>query len=225
MEQQVDRPFVDENTKVKKQKQKVNLGRIFSDGIIRNNPVFIQMVGLCSVLGVSSTMNNAVGMGLAVIFVITMSNLVISLLRNFISDQIRIPAFIVIIAGFVTIVEMVLKAYIPSLYASLGIFIPLIVVNCIILARAEGFASQNGPLASIVDGIGQGLGYMLAISVISFFRELLGAGTLFGAQIIPAEYTIGFLQQPASSFIVAGLIYAAFAAILNRKESKKKLEK
>lgn len=221
MEQHVDKPFVNEDAKVKKQKQKVNLGKVFSDGIIRNNPVFIQMVGLCSVLGISSTMNNAVGMGLAVIFVLTMSNLVISLLRNFISDQIRIPAFIVIIAGFVTIVQMVLKAYVPSLYASLGIFIPLIVVNCIILARAEGFASQNGPIASIVDGIGQGLGYMLAISVISFIRELLGAGTLFGAQIIPAEYTIGFLQQPASSFIVAGLIYAAFAAIMNRKESKK----
>lgn len=221
MEQQIDRPFVDENAKVKKQKQRVNLGKVFSDGIIRNNPVFVQMVGMCSVLGISSTMNNAVGMGLAVIFVLTMSNFVISLLRNFISDQIRIPAFIVIIAGFVTIVQMVLRAYVPSLYASLGIFIPLIVVNCIILARAEGFASQNGPVASIVDGLGQGLGYMLAISVISFFRELLGAGTLFGAQIIPADYTIGFLQQPASSFIVAGLCFAAFAAILNRKESKK----
>lgn len=221
MEQHVDKPFVNEDAKVKKQKQRVSLGKVFSDGIIRNNPVFIQMVGLCSVLGISSTMNNAVGMGLAVIFVITMSNFVISLLRNFISDQIRIPAFIVIIAGFVTIVQMVLKAYVPSLYASLGIFIPLIVVNCIILARAEGFASQNGPIASIVDGIGQGLGYMLAISVISFFRELLGAGTLFGARIIPAEYTIGFLQRPASSFIVAGLIFAAFDAIINRKESIK----
>lgn len=221
MEQQIDKPFVDKDTKVKKQKQRVNLGKIFTDGIIKNNPVFVQMVGMCSVLGISSTMNNAVGMGLAVIFVLTMSNFVISLLRNFISNEIRIPAFIVIIAGFVTIVQMVLKAYVPALYASLGIFIPLIVVNCIILARAEGFASQNGPVASIVDGIGQGLGYTLAISIIAFFRELLGAGTLFGAQIIPADYTIGFLQQPASSFIVAGLAFAAFAALSNRSAKSK----
>lgn len=221
MEQQIDKPFVDKDTKVKKQKQRVNLGKIFTDGIIKNNPVFVQMVGMCSFLGISSTMNNAVGMGLAVIFVLTMSNFVISLLRNFISNEIRIPAFIVIIAGFVTIVQMVLKAYVPALYASLGIFIPLIVVNCIILARAEGFASQNGPVASIVDGIGQGLGYTLAISIIAFFRELLGAGTLFGAQIIPADYTIGFLQQPASSFIVAGLIFAAFAALSNRSAKSK----
>ncbi|MDU1864607.1 MAG: electron transport complex subunit E, partial [Anaerococcus sp.] len=198
MEQQIDRPLVDENTKVdSKRKQKVSLGKVFSDGIFKNNPVFVQLVGMCSVLGVSSTMQNAIGMGLSVIFVIVMSNLVVSLLRNFIKDEIRIPAFIVIIAGFVTIVQLVLRAYVPSLYKSLGIFIPLIVVNCVILARAEGFASKNGPLASIIDGLGQGLGYTLAISVLAFVRELLGAGTVFGKTIIPADYTIGFLQQPA----------------------------
>lgn len=226
MEQQIDRPFVDENTKVdSKRKQKVNLGKVFSDGIFKNNPVFVQLVGMCSVLGVSSTMKNAIGMGLSVIFVIVMSNLVVSLLRNFIKDEIRIPAFIVIIAGFVTIVQLVLKAYVPSLYKSLGIFIPLIVVNCVILARAEGFASKNGPIASIVDGFGQGLGYTLAISVLAFVRELLGAGTVFGKTIIPAEYTIGFLQQPASSFIVLGLLFAAYAAYTNKKERKAALAK
>lgn len=221
MEQQIDRPMVDKDTKVKKKKQKVNLGKVFKDGLFANNPVFVQLVGMCSVLGISSTMQNAIGMGLSVIFVITMSNLVVSLLRNFIADEIRIPAFIVIIAGFVTIVQLVLKAYVPALYKSLGIFIPLIVVNCVILARAEGFASKNGPLASIVDGLGQGLGYTLAISVLAFVRELLGAGTLFGNQILPAEYTIGFLQQPASSFTVLGLLFAAFAAYNNKKANKK----
>ena len=221
MEQQIDRPMVDKDTKVKKKKQKVNLGKVFKDGLFANNPVFVQLVGLCSVLGISSTMQNAIGMGLSVIFVITMSNLVVSLLRNFISDEIRIPAFIVIIAGFVTIVELVLRAYVPPLYKSLGIFIPLIVVNCVILARAEGFASKNGPVASIVDGLGQGLGYTIAISILSFVRELLGAGTLFGAQIIPAEYTIGFLQQPASSFTVLGLLFAGFVAFNNKQARKK----
>ncbi|MFO3665121.1 MULTISPECIES: electron transport complex subunit RsxE [unclassified Anaerococcus] len=226
MEQQLDRPFVDENAKVdSKRKQKVNLGKVFSDGIFKNNPVFVQLVGMCSVLGVSSTMQNAIGMGLSVIFVLVMSNLVVSLLRNFIKDEIRIPAFIVIIAGFVTIVQLVLRAYVPSLYKSLGIFIPLIVVNCVILARAEGFASKNGPIASIVDGFGQGLGYTLAISVLAFVRELLGAGTVFGKTIIPAEYTIGFLQQPASSFIVLGLLFAAYAAYTNKKERKAALAK
>lgn len=201
-------------------KEKVNFGKIFTDGIIKNNPVLVQMVGMCSVLAISSTLTNAVGMGVSVTFVLVMSNLVISLLRNFISDEIRIPSFIVVIAGFVTIVQMLIKAYAPALDQSLGIFIPLIVVNCIILARAEGFASQNGPIASIVDGISQGIGYTIAISILAFFRELLGAGTLFGIGIIPEEYTIGFMLQPASSFIVLGMIYAAFHAITNRKKAR-----
>lgn len=204
--------------KEKNTKPKVNYGKIFTDGIFKNNPVLVQMVGMCSVLAISSSLTNAVGMGVSVTFVLVMSNLVISLLRNFIADEIRIPSFIVVIAGFVTIVQMVLKAYVPALYKSLGIFIPLIVVNCIILARAEGFASQNRPIPSIVDGISQGLGYTIAISILAFFRELLGAGTLFGVGIIPEQYTIGFLQQPASSFLVLGLIYGAFNAIMNRKK-------
>lgn len=204
--------------KQKENKPKVNYGKIFTDGLFKNNPVLVQMVGMCSVLAISSSLTNAVGMGVSVTFVLVMSNLVISLLRNFIADEIRIPSFIVVIAGFVTIVQMLIKAYAPALDKSLGIFIPLIVVNCIILARAEGFASQNGPIPSIVDGISQGLGYTIAISILAFFRELLGSGTLFGIGIIPEEYTIGFMLQPASSFIVLGLIYGAFHAIMNKKK-------
>lgn len=204
--------------KQKENKPKVNYGKIFTDGIFKNNPVLVQMVGMCSVLAISSSLTNAVGMGVSVTFVLVMSNLVISLLRNFIADEIRIPSFIVVIAGFVTIVQMLIKAYAPALDKSLGIFIPLIVVNCIILARAEGFASQNGPIPSIVDGISQGLGYTIAISILAFFRELLGSGTLFGIGIIPEEYTIGFMLQPASSFIVLGLIFGAFHAIMNKKK-------
>lgn len=203
-----------------KNKNKVNYGKIFKDGIFANNPVIVQMVGMCSVLAISSSFSNALGMGAAVIFVLTMSNIVISLLRNFIADEIRIPAFIVVIASFVTIVQMVIKAYLPALDESLGIFIPLIVVNCIILARAEGFASQNGLLPSIVDGIAQGLGYTIAIAALAFVREVFGAGTLLGARIIPEEYTIGFLLQPASSFIVLGMMFAAVAAFSNSRKAK-----
>lgn len=216
MEKQIDQPIAEE----KQEKKKVNYGKIFKDGIFGNNPVFVQLVGMCSVLAISSNFANALGMGAAVIFVLTMSNIVISLLRNFISDEIRIPAFIVVIASFVTIVQMVIKAYLPALDESLGIFIPLIVVNCIILARAEGFASQNGVLPSIVDGLGQGLGYTLAIGALALVREVLGAGTLLGMTIIPDEYTIGFLLQPASSFIVLGMMFAAVAAIGNKKKAE-----
>ncbi len=204
-----------------KEKKKVNLGKLLKDGLIANNPVFIQMVGLCSVLAISGTLTNALVMGMSVTFVVVMSNFVISLLRNFISDEIRIPAYIVIIAGFVTIVQMVIRAYLPALDKSLGIFIPLIVVNCLILARAEGFASSNKPFHSIIDGIANGLGYTLAIVVLAFFRELFGAGTLFGISIIPAEFTIGFLQQPASSFIVLGMLVAAFNAITSKKKESR----
>jgi electron transport complex protein RnfE len=220
MERQIDQPIIEEKTE--KKKKKVDYGKIFKDGVFANNPVFVQMVGMCSVLAISSSLTNALGMGAAVIFVLTMSNIVISLLRNFIADEIRIPSFIVVIASFVTIVQMVIKAYLPALDESLGIFIPLIVVNCIILARAEGFASQNGVLPSIVDGLSQGIGYTIAISALAIVRELLGAGTLLGASIIPAEYTIGFLQQPASSFIVLGMMFAAVAAIGNKRKANNK---
>lgn len=219
MERQTGKPI--DVQKEKRKKKSVNLGKVFKDGIFSNNPVFVQMVGMCSVLAISSSLSNAIGMGAAVIFVLTLSNLVISVLRNFIPDEVRIPAFIVVIASFVTMVQMIIKAYLPALDQSLGIFIPLIVVNCIILARAEGFASQQGPIASIVDGIGQGLGYTIAISILAAIRELFGNGTLLDNRIIPEDYTIGFLIQPASSFIILGIMFAVAAAISNKKKNNK----
>lgn len=220
MERQTGKP-IDVQKEKKKKEKSVNLGKVFKDGIFSNNPVFVQMVGMCSVLAISSSFSNAIGMGAAVIFVLTLSNLVISVLRNFIPDEVRIPAFIVVIASFVTMVQMIIKAYLPALDQSLGIFIPLIVVNCIILARAEGFASQQGPIASIVDGIGQGLGYTIAISILAAIRELFGNGTLLDNRIIPEDYTIGFLIQPASSFIILGIMFAVAAAISNKKKNNK----
>ena len=184
MERQTGKPIDVQKEKEKRKKNTPNLIKVFKDGIFSNNPVFVQMVGMCSVLAISSSLSNAIGMGAAVIFVLTLSNLVISLLRNFIPDEVRIPSFIVVIASFVTMVQMIIKAYLPALDQSLGIFIPLIVVNCIILARAEGFASKYGPIASIVDGLGQGLGYTIAISILATIRELFGNGTLLDLSLI-----------------------------------------
>lgn len=219
MEKQTGRPIDVQKEKKKRKKDRPNLFKVFKDGIFSNNPVFVQMVGMCSVLAISSSLSNALGMGAAVIFVLVLSNLVISLLRNFIPDEVRIPAFIVVIASFVTMVQMLIKAFLPALDESLGIFIPLIVVNCLILARAEGFASKQGIVASIVDGFGQGLGYTVAISILAAIRELFGNGTLLDMRIIPEDFTIGFLVQPASSFIVLGMMFAVAAAISNSKKS------
>ena len=221
MERQTGKPIDVQKETEKRNKNTPNLIKVFKDGIFSNNPVFVQMVGMCSVLAISSSLSNAIGMGAAVIFVLTLSNLVISLLRNFIPDEVRIPSFIVVIASFVTMVQMIIKAYLPALDQSLGIFIPLIVVNCIILARAEGFASKYGPIASIVDGLGQGLGYTIAISILATIRELFGNGTLLDNRIIPEDYTIGFLIQPASSFIILGIMFAVAAAISNKKKNNK----
>lgn len=219
MEKQTGRPIDVQKEKKKRKKNRPNLFKVFKDGIFSNNPVFVQMVGMCSVLAISSSLSNALGMGAAVIFVLVLSNLVISLLRNFIPDEVRIPSFIVVIASFVTMVQMLIKAFLPALDESLGIFIPLIVVNCLILARAEGFASKQGVVASVVDGFGQGLGYTVAISILAAIRELFGNGTLLDMRIIPEDFTIGFLVQPASSFIVLGMMFAVAAAISNRKKS------
>ncbi len=198
----------------------MKLGKVFIDGIIKNNPVFVQLVGMCSVLAVSISVVNALGMGVSVIFVLTCSNIVISLLRNFIPDEVRIPAYVVVIATFVTLVQMFLEAYVPVLYDSLGLFIPLIVVNCIILARAESFANKNNVIASTVDGIGQGIGYTLSIVILAAIRELFGSGTLLGARIIPEDYTIGILTQPPSAFILLGIIIAIFTILTsNQKEA------
>lgn len=197
--------------------------KILKNGIIDNNPVLIQLVGLCSVLGVSTTVMNALGMGVAVIVVATLSNLVVSLLRNFIPDEVRIPCYIVVIASFVTMVDMVMKAYTPGLYGQLGIFIPLIVVNCLILARAEGFANKNKILPSIVDGFANGVGYTMTIVILAFVRELLGSGAIFGHELLSGEgiKPIGIIAQAPGSFIVLGIILAVFNYISSKKEEGK----
>lgn len=194
------------------------------EGMFSNNPVLVQLIGFCSVLAVSSTVLGAVGMSLSFMFVLILSNIVISLLRNFIPNEIRIPAFIVVIASFVTILQMCLQAYFEEIYNLLGIFLPLIVVNCIILGRAEAFASKNGVVASAIDGLVNGLGYAFVIITVAIVRELIGAGTLLGVRILPEAATIPFLLQPASSFILLGI----FLAVMNQiklMQAKKAKEK
>ncbi|MBQ4353960.1 MAG: electron transport complex subunit E [Clostridia bacterium] len=161
---------------------KKSIPSIFKEGILTNNPVFVQLLGMCPTLATTTSVKNAVGMGAAVIAVLAFSNLFISLLRKIIPKEVRIASYIVIISGFVTMVELLIKAFFPAIDAALGLFIPLIVVNCIILARAEAFASKNGPIASFLDGIATGIGFMLALICIAFVRELLGTGMLFAAQ-------------------------------------------
>lgn len=192
---------------------------IFNNGILKNNPVLAQLVGLCSVLGVSTSVVNAVGMTAAVLFVLILSNLVISLLRNFIPDKIRIPAFIVVIATFVTLVQMLLQAYIPSIYNALGLFLPLIVVNCMILARAESFASKQGPGLSILDGLANGIGFGWVIIILAFIRELLGAGTILGKNVIGNLPAIGMINAAPGAFIVLGIMYAVYNMIQNKREA------
>lgn len=190
--------------------------KILSSGIFVNNPVLVQLIGLCSVLAITTSVENAIGMGAAVTFVVTASNIVVSALRNFIPNKVRIPAYIVVIATFVTIVEMVLNAYIPALYKSLGLFIPLIVVNCLIFGRAEGFASDNTVIDSAVDGIANGLGYTWVVIIVAAVRELFGSGALMGKELIPEEFTIGLFSQAPGAFIVLGLVIVVFNIINDR---------
>lgn len=176
------------------------------NGIIKENPTFVLMLGMCPTLATTTTAINGVGMGLTTTAVLIFSNLIISALRKIIPDRVRIPAYIVIVASLVTIVQLLLKAFLPELDKSLGIFIPLIVVNCIILGRAEAYAAKNGPLESAFDGIGMGLGFTLGLTCIAVFRELLGAGTVFGFTIIPEAYKISiFGLAPGAFFVLAGL--------------------
>ncbi len=192
--------------------------KLIKNGIINENPTFVQVIGMCPTLAVTSSAINGIGMGLAATAVLICSNVFISLLRKLIPDTVRIPCFIVVIATFVTIIEFLLKAYVPSLYASLGLFIPLIVVNCLILARAEAFASKNGPIASAFDGIGMGLGFTVALGVIGLVREFIGSGTLFGATVLPEAFpkTLLFVMAPGAFFTLACLM-----AALNHFRNKK----
>jgi H+/Na+-translocating ferredoxin:NAD+ oxidoreductase subunit E len=179
----------------------------FTKGFIKENPVFVMALGLCPTLAVSSSVMNAIGMGLAATFVLVCSNIIISLIKNFIPNKIRIPAYIVVIASFVTIVDMVMEAYVPDLHKSLGLFIPLIVVNCIILGRAEAFAGKNNVVKSILDGFGMGFGFTLALVVIAIIREVLGAGQLLGYNVLPATYQPMLVAILApGAFIVMGLL-------------------
>lgn len=197
---------------------------LFTDGILKNNPVLVQLIGLCSVLAVSTEAINALGMGISLLLVLTASNVVISILRGFIPDEIRIPSFIVVVASFVTILEMALHAFVPALYNALGIFLPLIVVNCIILGRAEAFAYKNGVVDSLIDGLGNGLGYTLVITAVAIVREFLGNGSFFGMSIIPEDYVLPFFQQPASAYIILG-IFIALTTYNRQKKREAELAK
>ena len=184
----------------------MNKLQIVLSGIIKNNPTFVLVLGMCPTLGTTTSAINGMGMGVATMAVLIMSNLVISLIKNFIPDKVRIPAFIVVIASFVTIIQMLMQAYVPSLYASLGVFIPLIVVNCIILGRAEAFASKNGPIDSILDGVGIGIGFTLSLTAIGAVREVLGSGAIFGYSLGIADYMpLVFILAPGA-FLVLGYL-------------------
>lgn len=203
-------------------------------GVIDENPVFVQVLGMCPTLAVTTSAQNGMGMGLATTAVLVMSNLVISLLRNIIPAKVRIPAFIVVIASFVTIVDLLLQGFVPALYESLGLFIPLIVVNCVILGRAESFASKNNPILSMFDGLGMGLGFTFALTAIGVVREILGAGKIFGWSMIDFVYdhlafletltggrhTMNIMILAPGAFIVLGLLLALFNHVNDKAKSK-----
>lgn len=186
----------------------MNNFKVLLNGIIKENPTFVLLLGMCPTLGTTSSALNGMSMGLATTAVLVFSNLIISLIKNLIPDMVRIPSFIVVIASLVTILQMCLQAYVPAVYASLGLFIPLIVVNCIILGRAEAFAAKNGPVASIFDGVGMGLGFTLGLTLLGATRELLGTGKVFSLSIFPEEYgALVFVLAPGA-FIALGYLIA-----------------
>lgn len=179
----------------------------FTKGFIKENPVFVLLLGLCPALGVTTSAINGLGMGLATTFVLVMSNLVVSVIKNLIPDKVRIPSFILIIASFVTIVELVMQAYMPGLFDALGLFIPLIVVNCLVLGRSEAFASKNNIGSSLIDGLGMGLGFAFALTVLGGVREILGAGAIFGFSLIEGDLMLVFILAPGA-FIALGYLVA-----------------
>ena len=203
--------------------KKPNVGKVFLNGIINENPTFRLVLGTCPTLAVTTSAINGLGMGAAATFVLLGSNVVISALRKVIPDKVRIPAFIVVICMFVTIIQLVMQAFLPSLYEALGIFLPLIVVNCIILGRAEAFASKNPVVASAFDGLGMGVGFTLALTLIGCIRELLGNGSAFGVNLLGASYQPMLLMiLPAGGFLVFGLLLGIINALTNRKKGDAK---
>lgn len=184
----------------------------FTKGLLSNNPILVLLLGMCPTLGVTTSAINGMGMGLATTFVLVASNVVIALIKNLIPDKVRIPSFIVVIASFVTIVDLVMAGFAPALHAQLGLFIPLIVVNCIVLGRAEAFASKNGVLSSLVDGFGMGIGFTLALMILGSVRELLGSGAIFGIKLISGDAILVFVLAPGA-FIALGYMIAIFNKI------------
>ena len=200
----------------------MNVKKQFKEGLLTQNPVLVQLLGMCSTMAITTSIMNGLGMGVSVIIILTLSNIIISLLRKVIPNEVRIACFIVVIAGFVTCVQLLLKAFLPDIDKSLGVFIPLIVVNCIILGRAESFASKNSVGASFLDGIFQGLGYTVVLLILCFFRELFGAGKLLDVQIMPEGYTpIGILTLPVGGFLCLGVLIAAMQWALAKSAEKK----
>lgn len=208
----------------------MNFSKQLKDGLIYQNPVLVQVLGMCSTMAITTSVANGLGMGLSVLVILTLSNIFISLLRKIIPNEVRIACYIVVIAGFVTIVDLCLQAFVPAIAESLGVFIPLIVVNCIVLGRAEAFASKNGVLASAVDGLCQGIGYTLALITVCVIRELLGSGTFGGGilnggegiRIIPAPYPAMQMVMPVGGFLVLGCVIAASQWLVKHLEMKNK---
>ena len=206
----------------------MNLGKQFKEGLITNNPVLVQVIGMCSTMAITTSMFNGIGMGVAVTVILTLSNVIISTIRKIIPDKIRIAMFIVVIAGFVTCVDLLIQAFVPALSASLGVFIPLIVVNCIILGRAEAFSYKNGVAASFFDGIFQGIGYTAVLLVMCIIREFLGAGTFGGGilnggdgiRILPEQFPMGMLTLPVGGFLVLACLIAAMQWALSKSKNK-----
>ena len=208
----------------------MNFKKQFMEGLLTKNPVTVQLLGMCSTLAITTSLFNGIGMGLSVTIILICSNMLISALRKVIPNQIRIAAYITIIAGFVTVVDLVLQAFIPALSENLGVFIPLIVVNCIVLGRAEAFASKNGVLASAVDGLCQGIGYTVALVIMCVIRELLGSGTFGGGllnggegiRIIPAQFPAMQMVMPVGGFLVLGFVIAGSQWLMQHLEKKNK---
>ena len=212
----------------------MNLKKQFMEGLLTQNPVLVQVLGMCSTMAITTSFFNGLGMGVAVTVILTLSNVIISAIRKIVPDKIRIAMFIVVIAGFVTCVDLLIQAYVPSLATSLGVFIPLIVVNCIILGRAESFSYKNGVAASFFDGIFQGIGYTVVLLIMCIIRELLGAGTFGGGilgpdakgiQIIPSQFPAGMLTLPVGGFLVLGCLIAAMQWALSRPKKNKEESK
>lgn len=186
----------------------MNYLKILMNGVVKENPTFVLLLGMCPTLATTTSAMNGMSMGLATMFVLICSNLVISLIKNLTPDMVRIPVFVVVIASFVTILQMCLEAYLPAINKSLGIYIPLIVVNCIILGRAEAFACKNGPIESLFDGIGIGLGFTIALTLLGMVREILGAGSIFGVVLLPETYNVLLFVLPPGAFITLGFLIA-----------------